>query len=386
MTTQFPQPGAIPGIPPIMNNNAAPPPSYNFDQTQSQPETLDWSQWLDDANMAEPTIPTADYDALVINAVPTEAQNGKLMINITFRLISGQFAGKEFSKNQVWSPGNKKAMRVWFRQMLCLGLTDQFWRSRPTKQQICDSIINKQCRIQITQREQPPGSGLWDNEVGFIREGSSMINQGMQPAMLNQQGFPTAPQVPQVLNQQPQTFAPQQGYQGMPQVLQNVQDQQPQQTWQQYAPQQQPPQQGYPQGYPQGQMQPTQSIPVGPEYAQAPQQLAPQQGQPVGQGMQQMPPLAPQQTQQAPPPPPGQPQFENMLRPPQQGAQQGVQLPQPPSPYPQQPQAEEPTPGDAQPQPTQIPQDQAAQFAAFMAQQQAGQGQPQQPPPPPTQF
>jgi hypothetical protein len=352
-----------------MNNNAGPPPNYQWDQGQPQAEALNWAQWLDEANMAEPTIPTADYDAQVISARPTEASTGKLMFDVTFRLVSGTFAGKEFSRNITWSGGNakKSAKRVFFRQMSALGLDEAFLRSNPTPQMMCDRMINNFCRIEIKQREFPIGSGLFDNEVGFIRDGGQqMINQGV-PAMLNQQGFPGAPQMPATLAQAPQQFAPQQPVQQPAQTYAAPMGGQPQQG---YAPQ---PQQGYPQGYPQQGGQPQQ------QYAQ------PSQMPPPGQQFMTSSPDQPQ-PQQPPPPPPGQPQFETMLRPPQEGTQPGAQLPQAPNPYPPQEQVVEATPADGQPLPTQIPPDQAAAFQAYMAQQQGGQQagtQPQQPPAPP---
>ena len=383
MTTQVPQIPGIPGIP-VTNNLIPAPGGGGF--AAPPPETYTWSQLLQESNIQEQSIPAADYDAQVVAAEPTKSKDGKDMINATFQLISGPYAGKRYSRNITLprAGDTTKFMRVFFRQMKCLGCDDQFWVTEPNMGAICQRIMNRQCRIQMKQREFPTGSGLIDNEVGFIRDAITGPVTGMMPSMINQ-GAPPMPQ-----------FGQQQLPQGYPQPVQ-------QQPPQQYAqPQQYPaPGQQYmtssteqsvplgPDGYPQQteqltggrpqpapQLPPAQQIPVGTEHAQAPQQYAPQQQPGTYQ--------APVAGQQPPPPPPQTPPFEQMLTPPQQ-APQAQQLTPPPSPYPQAQAVPEPTPADAQPAPQQVPPDQAAAFAAFMAQQAAPpqQGAAQQPPAPP---
>jgi hypothetical protein len=381
MTTQLPQMPPIPGIP--ITNNLIPAPGGGG--ISHQPETYTWTQLLTDSNIQQTTIPTADYDAQVTAATPGKTNGGKDKITVVFQLISGQFAGKTYDRDLTISNDSPKAMRVFFRQMKCLGCDDQFWLGEPSLATICERILNRQCRIQIKQREFPANSGLWENEVGFIREAIVGVNQGM-PTMINQ--APPMPQFAQPQQAYPQQFAqpvqaqqyaqPQQyppaGQQFMtsspaqPQPLQAA----PISPYAQQVPPQQQPQVAQPvQQYPPPpqaqqnaaqQLQPAQNIPAGPEYAQAPQQYAP------------------------PPPPPQTPQFETMLRPPQEAAPQAQQLQPPPSPY-QQPgqpqQAQEATPADAQPLPVQADADQVAAFQAFMAQQAQNQAQPQQQPPAP---
>lgn len=387
--TQIPQ---IPGIP-IMQNLIPAPGGGGI---QTEPETINWAQWLQESNIQEQAIPQADYDAQIVAASEDKASNGKPMFRLTWQIIAGPYAGRRLQRTMTISHDSSKAMKVFFRQMRALGFDDNFWLANPSMAYVAEMMINRTARIQVKIREFPPNSGVFDNEVGFIREGIQ-TQPGTMPTMINTQGYPAAPQMPQMLApQQPQYQQPPQQYAPPAQV----QDQQPQQPQTYNAPmagqsfpqQPQQPGQGMTQAppiapqQPAPQLPPAQYIPVGPEHAQAPVSAPPpqpvpaQQQQPaatynVQQAAQGQNPWGQQQPTQAPPPPPQTPAFQDMLRPPQEAPQQATAAPPSPAPY----QGQQAAPEAAQPQPAQPTQ---AQIDAFNAHLQAQQPQqPQQPAP-----
>ena len=242
-------------------------------------ESWNWQQWREEAGTQLQPLPIAEYDMEVSASEAAKSSNGKIMFKITWRVITGPYAGRVAWGNITVSPENPNALAIFFRQMDALGLNEAYFNTNPSPDQIATDLVHRQARIKLTHREYPKNSGVIRNNVETINPPASQM-MGMP---MGQQGFPPpqtgAYQAPMAAPPPPQQYAQAPGAQ---------QDQQP------------------PQPAPQPVPQPASQAPLpAPPPAAAPPMPDLTQGQP-----QQWPPQtapaapAPQATQPAPQAPP----------------------------------------------------------------------------------
>lgn len=136
---------------------------------------LNWNELIEEAGAAsnnsslEP-LPKGDYELKVLDAEARTSQTGKTMYKITTEVQGGPHAGRRVWDNLVISPGNEKALGMFFMKMGVLGLNREFFGSNPTDAQIETALKGRTFRATVGQRTY---QGDLLNEISQYHKGSS---------------------------------------------------------------------------------------------------------------------------------------------------------------------------------------------------------------------
>lgn len=289
-------------------------------------DQFNWGELMEQAGAESKPLPVNDYVLKITAVEMKKSSTDKQMFAITFKVQGGEFDGRTLWGNLTVSPGNNRALAIFFQNMAAIGLDGSFFAVNPAPAVVAQAMVDRVAVGPVKQKEYPAGSGIIRNEVGILKPvagGTQMIGNG----------FPGA--VPQM--QAPQTYAPQP--QAVPQAA-------PQAPPPQYAASVQPAPQGY--GVPPQQMPPegmqymtsstAQPEPVQPQQQPAQQYQGPDQPAPPQQTDWVQPQQVQAPAQSAPQPPAAPPMPDVAPVQPQPVATQAQQAPAPPAPSdPQQP-------------------------------------------------
>lgn len=115
--------------------------------------TASWQDLYREAELAgggQP-VPPGDYDVVVEEAVGTQTGNGKPMIKVKFKIITGPHAGRRIFNNFVVSSENANALSFFFQHMGVLGVDPSVWpQVQPGVaglQQVAPILVGRQARI-----------------------------------------------------------------------------------------------------------------------------------------------------------------------------------------------------------------------------------------------
>ena len=99
-----------------------------------------FDKWYEEHGKADEPLAPSDYDFIIIGSQVKTTQSGKDMIVIQAKVESGPRAGAVVYNNFVISPESDMSMKIFFRQMTAIGLTAQFWSTKPTTEQVSEAL------------------------------------------------------------------------------------------------------------------------------------------------------------------------------------------------------------------------------------------------------
>lgn len=132
--------------------------------------TVNFNQVLQDAKSASfEALPNGDYDVEVEKADSVIAGSGRPMIKATFKVIVGPHTNRKVINNFVLVVDNPTALSIFFRNMKCFGLTEDFFASlgaAGTLDPVAQAMVGRRVRLQLGQRE---WNGEMRNEVKGVK-------------------------------------------------------------------------------------------------------------------------------------------------------------------------------------------------------------------------
>lgn len=140
-----------------------------------------------------------DYNFVVSEVTVGESKTGKKSIGITAIIESGPHAKRKVWNTWYISPENANALAYFFREMAVFGLSLDFWKSKPSDEQIISGLTNKRFIGKVVQKEYPVGSGKIRNEIdGFLAPQGNPVGNAAATAGSPSGATSAVPSVPQV--------------------------------------------------------------------------------------------------------------------------------------------------------------------------------------------
>lgn len=136
---------------------------------------VNWNDLLETAGHVG-ALPPGPYDVEVTKAVRKDATTGKLMYNVTFKVLSGPHANATIFNNFVVSKDNPTAMGFFFRHMAAMGLTRDFFATNPAPEQVAQALHGKFATLDVINEEY---QGVDQTRVKSVRpfQGTSPTSQ-----------------------------------------------------------------------------------------------------------------------------------------------------------------------------------------------------------------
>lgn len=130
---------------------------------------ITWDELLEQAgdevaDSFEP-LPADDYEVEVVEATFTMTKSvpSKKMWKVHLRVVNHQkYNNRRVWTNIVLSPDNSKALGFFFRNMAVLGLTREYFATKPADEAIASAMKGRRAKVKITQK---PYQGEMQNEV-----------------------------------------------------------------------------------------------------------------------------------------------------------------------------------------------------------------------------
>lgn len=132
--------------------------------------TVNFNQILKDAKSASfEALPIGDYDVETEKSEAVQSSNGRPMIKATFKVIVGPHTNRKVINNFVLVIDNPVALSIFFRNMKCFGLDDNFFAmlgDQGSLDPVANAMIGKRVRLTLGQRE---WQGEMRNEVKQVK-------------------------------------------------------------------------------------------------------------------------------------------------------------------------------------------------------------------------
>lgn len=132
--------------------------------------TIDFSRAIQEAKSASfEALPAGDYDIEVTEANATRSSNGKPMIKVRLKVLSGPYQNRSIINNFVFSVENAMALSIFFRHMKCFGLDEAFFGSlgqAGSLEPVAGALTNRRARVTLGIRQ---WNGEDRNEVTQIK-------------------------------------------------------------------------------------------------------------------------------------------------------------------------------------------------------------------------
>lgn len=124
---------------------------------------IPWDALMDAAGDSDfAPIPQGDYDVKITATEATTSSTDKPMWKITTEIEDGPHASRKVWTQQTLTMDNSNALQVFFRQMAAAGLTQDFFRAKPSPQQIAEALLGRRFRAKIAIKE---WNGQMRNEI-----------------------------------------------------------------------------------------------------------------------------------------------------------------------------------------------------------------------------
>ena len=115
---------------------------------------IPWDDLMDAAEGSDfAPIPQSDYDVKIVETEATKSSTDKPMWKITAEVMNGPHAGRKLFTQQTLTMDNADALNMFFRQMAAAGLTQEFFRQKPSNERIAEALMGRQFRAKVTIRE-----------------------------------------------------------------------------------------------------------------------------------------------------------------------------------------------------------------------------------------
>lgn len=132
--------------------------------------TIDFTRALQDAKGASfEALPVGDYDVEVAKSEAVTSSNGKPMIKVTMKVVSGPYEKRPIMNQFVMSVENPTALNIFFRHMRAFGLDDAFFASLGSTgslEPVAHALLNRRARLTLGHRE---WQGETRNEVKAVK-------------------------------------------------------------------------------------------------------------------------------------------------------------------------------------------------------------------------
>lgn len=159
-----------------------------------------------DAGKAFEPLADDNYNFVVSEATVGESKTGKKSIGITAIVESGPNAKRKVWNTWYISPDSPNALAYFFREMAVFGLPLDFWKSKPSDEQITSALVNKRFIGGLTTTEYPVGSGKKKNEFNSFAVPVGAATGNAAATVGASSSVPSTPSVPSV-SAAPQTYA-----------------------------------------------------------------------------------------------------------------------------------------------------------------------------------
>ena len=115
---------------------------------------IPWDDLMDAAGDSDfSPIPASDYTVKITSTEATKSSTDKPMWKYTIEVQDGPHATRKVFGQQTLSQESPNALDMFFRQMAAIGLTKEFFKTKPTAQQIADAMLGRQFRARIAIKE-----------------------------------------------------------------------------------------------------------------------------------------------------------------------------------------------------------------------------------------
>jgi hypothetical protein len=132
--------------------------------------TIDFTRALNDAKGASfEALPVGDYDVEVAKTEATTSSNGKPMIKVNMKVVTGPYERRPIINNFVMSVENPQAVAIFFRHMKAFGLTEEFFASLGSSgslDPVASALVGRRVRLSLGHRE---WNGEMRNEVKSVK-------------------------------------------------------------------------------------------------------------------------------------------------------------------------------------------------------------------------
>lgn len=121
-------------------------------------ESVSWDQLIEEAGDTLATnfdpLPADDYDLEVVEAshVKTKTVPSKDMFKIQAKVVGGAFNNRRIFDNIVLVTDSKQALGFFFRKMGAMGLSVDYFKSKPSNEAIASALKGRRFRAKIGQR------------------------------------------------------------------------------------------------------------------------------------------------------------------------------------------------------------------------------------------
>jgi len=124
---------------------------------------IPWDDLMDAAEGSDfAPIPQSDYNVKISATEATTSSTDKPMWKITADVEDGPHEGRKLFTQQTLTMDNPNALNMFFRQMAAAGLTSEFFKTKPTNQQIADALLGRRFRAKVIIKEY---QGMPRNEI-----------------------------------------------------------------------------------------------------------------------------------------------------------------------------------------------------------------------------
>jgi uncharacterized protein DUF669 len=132
--------------------------------------SIDFNKALQDAKGASfEALPIGDYDIEIAKSEATTSSNGKPMIKVTMRVVTGPYEKRPVMNQFVLSVDNPQAVAIFFRHMKAFGLTEEWFASLGSTsglEPVANALLGRRARITVGHRE---WQGEMRNEVKGVK-------------------------------------------------------------------------------------------------------------------------------------------------------------------------------------------------------------------------
>lgn len=95
------------------------------------------------------TILEGDFPATVSDCTAVVNSKGNPMLKVKFKIASGPYAGRPFWTNINITPSSQFAMKIFFRHMAAMGISDAFLDAEPEMEMLAAKLSNANCVIRL---------------------------------------------------------------------------------------------------------------------------------------------------------------------------------------------------------------------------------------------
>jgi hypothetical protein len=114
-------------------------------------------------------LPVGDYDVEVAKSESTTSSNGKPMIRVTMKVVTGPYEKRSVLNQFVMSQENPVALSIFFRHMKAFGLTEDWFMQlgqQGSLEPVANALIGRRARLTLGHRD---WQGETRNEVKAVK-------------------------------------------------------------------------------------------------------------------------------------------------------------------------------------------------------------------------